>query len=157
MSAGAWAWLAGVGATFVLTGFLLLKWRRAGARGGRWLAGAAGCMVVLVLGGGFSAYRSGYYDAIRGGAAHAGGDLDGAIRWFERAYAKNPNAFMVAHDMAGCFALKGDEEACFLWLERALESSYGAFAREHAKSDPDFDSVRASQRFQELIATYKAR
>ncbi len=156
MSTGQWGLLAGV-AVVVLVGFVLLMWRLVVARRWRLVAAAGGFVVLVVFIGGFCGYRYGYYDALRGGVAHATGDLDAAIRWFERAYSKNPNAFMVAHDIACCYALKGDEEQCFSWLEKALEISYGDYAREYAKSEEDFESVRGSTRFQELLAADKAR
>ncbi len=151
MSTDQWGLLAGV-AVVVLVGFVLLMWRLVVARRWRLVAAAGGFVVLVVFIGGFCGYRYGYYDALRGGVAHARGDLDVAIRWFERAYSKNPNAFMVAHDIACCYARKGDEEQCFSWLEKALESSYGDYAREYAKSEEDFESVRGSGRFQELLA-----
>ncbi len=156
MSTGQWGLLAAA-AVVVLVGFVLLMWRLVVARRWRLVAAAVGFVVLVVFIGGFCGYRYGYYDALRGGVAHARGDLDAAIRWFERAYSKNPNAFMVAHDIACCYALKGDEEQCFSWLEKALESSYGDYAREYAKSEEDFESVRGSARFQELLAADKAR
>ena len=110
MSTGQWGLLAGV-AVVVLVGFVLLMWRLVVARRWRLVAAAVGFVVLVVFIGGFCGYRYGYYDALRGGVAHARGDLDVAIRWFERAYSKNPNAFMVAHDIACCYALKGDDDA----------------------------------------------
>jgi tetratricopeptide (TPR) repeat protein len=141
----------------VLVGFMLLIWRLVVARRWRLVAMTTGFVVLVVFVGGFCGYRYGYYDALRGGVAQGRGDLDAAIRWFKQAYAKNPSAFMVAHDIACCYALKGDEEQCFSWLQKALESSYGDYAREHAKSEKDFESVRASKRFQELLAPENAR
>ena len=113
---------------------------------------AVGCAVVLTLlvGASWFAYTLGYYHAIRGGIAQ-NSSVDEAIGYFLTAYEKNPDAFMVAHDLACCYALKGDDDACFKWLSRALSSSYGDYAKETARTESDFDSVRTSDRFQELI------
>ena len=107
---------------------------------------------TLLVGGGAWVYSHGYYHALLGGKAQGEGHLDQAIGYFAIAYDKNPNAFMVAHDMACCYALKGDNESCFHWLEIAVKSTHGNFARSSAKTDPDFDSVRQTPEFQALIA-----
>ena len=106
---------------------------------------------VLLISGGFWTYRNGYVDALQGGFAQDRGYLDSAIAHFKAGYAKNPNAFMVAHDIACCYALEGENEECFRWLKIALQTSYGHFAKEHAKKDPDFRSVRQTPQFQELV------
>jgi len=106
--------------------------------------------LLLILGGAWT-YRSGYVDALRGGFSQNAGDLDSAIQHFKAGYEKNPNAFMVAHDIACCYALSGENEECFHWLKIALQSSYGHFAKEHAKKDADFRSVRQTPQFQALI------
>ena len=106
---------------------------------------------LLVIGGGIWAYTNGYYHAMRGGLAQDDKDLDKAIYYFKIAYEKNPQAFMVAHDIACCYALKGDHESCFHWLRLALKSHYGVYAKKYAKTEPDFDSVRQTAEFQSLI------
>ena len=114
---------------------------------------AVGTLVVLgllLLGGGFWAYSNGYYHALRGGMVQ-NHDVDQAIVFYKIAYEKNPDAFMVAHDLACCYALKGDNETCFNWLRLALKSNYAGYAKEHAKTEPDFASVRQSPEFQSLI------
>lgn len=105
---------------------------------------------LLLLGGGIWAYSNGYYHALRGGMVQDQ-DLDKAICFHKIAYEKNPDAFMVAHDIACCYALKGDNDACFHWLRLALKSKYGDYAKEHAKTEPDFASVRHTPEFQSLI------
>lgn len=78
-------------------------------------------------------------------------DLDKAIYYFKAAYEKNPDAYMVAHDIACCYALKGDQESCFEWLRVAIKSSYAEAAKKNAKTEPDFESVRKTKEFQTLI------
>ena len=105
---------------------------------------------LLSAGGGIWAYSNGYYHALRGGIAQDK-DLDKAISYFKIAYGKNPQAFMVAHDIACCYALKSDNESCFHWLRIALKSHYADYAKTHAKTEHDFDSVRQTPEFQSLI------
>ena len=105
---------------------------------------------LLAIGGGIWAYSNGYYHALRGGIAQ-GKDLDQAIFYHKIAYEKNPECFMVAHDIACCYALKGDNDSCFHWLRIALKSHYANFAKNHAKNEHDFDSVRQTAEFQSLI------
>jgi len=88
---------------------------------------------------------------MRGGIAQDNKDLDKAIFYFKIAYEKNPEAFMVAHDIACCYALKGDNESCFHWLRLALKSHYADYAKKYAKTEHDFDSVRQTAEFQSLI------
>ena len=123
----------------------------------RWKTVSLGAAVVAFFVAAVGGHRLGYYDALRGGMAQNAGHLDAALVWFGRAYAKNPEAFMVAHDIACCHALKGDQKQCFIWLETALNSSYGGFAGTHAKSEKDFASVRETARFKELLAAGENR
>jgi hypothetical protein len=105
---------------------------------------------LLLLGGGIWAYSNGYYHALRGGMVQ-NQDVDKAIFFYKIAYEKNPDAFMLAHDIACCYALKGDNDACFHWLRLALKSSYADYAKEHAKTERDFASVRQTPEFRSLI------
>ena len=107
-------------------------------------------VTLLAVGGGIWAYSHGYYHALRGGIAETT-DVDKAIFYFKIAYEKNPQAFMVAHDIACCYALKGDKESCVHWLRLALKSDYGDYAKKYAKTEHDFDSVRQTAEFQSLI------
>jgi hypothetical protein len=113
--------------------------------------GVLAVVCLLVVGGGAWAYSHGYYDALRGGFAQDDHHLDQAIFFFKAAYQKNPECFMVAHDLACCFALKGDNESCFHWLQLALKAHYADYAKKYAKTEHDFDSVRQTPEFQSLI------
>jgi len=113
--------------------------------------GVLAAVILLVVGAGVWAYTHGYYHAMRGGIAKDNKDLDGAIYCFKIAYEKNPQAFMVAHDIACCYALKGDNASCFHWLRLALKTHYADYAKKYAKTEPDFDSVRQTPEFQSLI------
>src|SRR5882672_4468801 len=104
--------------------------------------GVLALLGLLVVGGGIWIYSHGYYHAMRGGIAQSDKDLDKALVYFKIAYEKNPDAFMVTHDIACCYALKGDNESCFHWLRLALKSPYADYAKKYAKTESDFDSVR---------------
>jgi tetratricopeptide (TPR) repeat protein len=106
---------------------------------------------LAIIAGGIFAYSKGYYHAIKGGLSQGRGDLDQAIIYFQTAYKKNPESFMVAYDLAGCYALKGENDSCFHWLHIALKSSYGNCAKNSAKSEKDFDSIRETSEFRSLI------
>jgi len=113
--------------------------------------GVLALLSLLAVGGGIWVNSHGYYHAMRGGIAQDNKDLDKAIFYFKIAYEKNPEAFMVAHDIACCYALKGDNESCFHWLRLALKSHYADYAKKYAKTEHDFDSVRQTAEFQSLI------
>jgi tetratricopeptide (TPR) repeat protein len=108
-------------------------------------------VVLALAAGGLWAYSRGYYHALRGGMAQSDNNLDAAIAYFTVAYGKNPDTFMVAHDLACCYALKGDNASCFHWLRLALKTSYADYAKQYAKQERDFDAVRQTPEFQSLI------
>ena len=88
---------------------------------------------------------------MRGGIAESQGDYDAALTYFKVAYAKNPDAYMVAHDISCCYSMKSDKENCIVWLKKALATSYSASARKWAKTDAAFNNVRDSDEFKALI------
>ena len=106
---------------------------------------------LLTAGGAIWACSHGYYHAMRGGLSQNQNDLDNAIYHFTIAYEENPETFMVAHDLACCYALKGNNDSCFHWLRLALKSHYADYARNYAKTEHDFDAVRQTAEFQSLI------
>jgi len=115
------------------------------------LVGVVVAMLVLFVGLGIWGYQKGYYDALRGGFAQDEGRLDEAIGHFRRAYDRNPNAYMVAHDLACCYALKNDRRNCFLWLGKALETDHPDAVRKNARTEIDFTNVREDPEFKSLI------
>jgi tetratricopeptide (TPR) repeat protein len=108
-------------------------------------------LALILIGTGIWGYRKGYYHAMRGGFAQSEGRLDDAIGYFKQAYAKNPNAFMVAHDLACCYSLKDDRKNCFLWLRKALETDHRDYVRKSARKEVDFANVRDDAEFKTLI------
>jgi len=79
------------------------------------------------------------------------GRLDVAIGYFQRAYDRNYNATMVAHDLACCYSLKNDRKNCFLWLRRALATDHAETVRKWARTEADFINVREDEEFKALI------
>jgi tetratricopeptide (TPR) repeat protein len=106
--------------------------------------------IVVLIGAGVWAYSNGYYHAVRGGIASKS-DKDQAIALFKVAYEKNPQAFMVAHDIACCYAEKGDYESCFHWLRLALKTNHADYVKKYARTDQEFDSIRQTPEFRSLI------
>jgi len=96
------------------------------------------------------AYPTGYCHALLGGIVQHQ-DVNKAIYLYKIAYAKNPEAFMVAHDIACCYALDGDNDACFHWLRLALKSNYAGYAKNWAKTERDLASVRQTPEFRAMI------
>ena len=112
---------------------------------------AGGLLLLTLIGAGIWGHRKGYTLAMRGGMAEAEGPLDEAISHFQQAYEKNPNAYMVAHDLACCYAQKNDKQNCFLWLRKALETDHGDAVRKSASKDKGFANVRNDAEFKSLI------
>jgi tetratricopeptide (TPR) repeat protein len=108
--------------------------------------------VVLAVGAVWWALGPAFYHALPGVLAEQSGDYDSAIRHYLRIVERKPNAFMMAHDIACCYARKGDREQALRWLRRALESSYGDYARDWALTEEDFDSIRDTDEFRALLA-----
>ncbi|MBE7466432.1 MAG: hypothetical protein HS116_23425 [Planctomycetes bacterium] len=114
---------------------------------------AGGIALILFIGAfglGFFLYSSGYYHAMRGGMT-VRQDREQALRFFKEAYRRNPNAYMVAHDIACCYSVKNDKEEAIKWLKLTLKTSYAKAAREWARSEKEFDNLRDSPEFQAFI------
>lgn len=112
-------------------------------------------VIVLVLfstllGLGRYLYSAGYYHAMRGGMVEDQ-DRDQAVLFFKEAYRKNPNAYMVAHDIACYYSVKKNKQEAIKWLKLTLKTPYADAARKWAKSDKDFDNIRDDPNFQSFI------
>lgn len=112
-----------------------------------------GCLgiVVLAVAAGWWMLGPAFYQVVPGVLAERSRDYDEAIRRYKQVVERKPDAFMIAHDIACCYARKGDREEALLWLRRALESSYGDYARDWARTEDDFDSVRDTEEFRALV------
>jgi tetratricopeptide (TPR) repeat protein len=111
----------------------------------------AGLFVVALAAGGGLAYSRGYYHAMRGGMIEDENPR-GALVFFRRAYEMNPDAYMVAHDIACCHARLGERDEAIAWLKTALGCTYGEYARTWARTEKDFTSLRGDPEFERLLA-----
>jgi quercetin dioxygenase-like cupin family protein len=78
------------------------------------------------------------------------GDLERAREVFAELLDKNPDAWQGFFNAACLEARLGDRERAFEYLERAIELEPER-AREFAKTDSDFDSIRDDPRFVALL------
>lgn len=76
--------------------------------------------------------------------------LETAIAAYDRAITLKPDLFVAWFGRARCFALRGELEPVLENLQQAIQLS-GDRAREAAKSDSAFDSVREHEQFQRLV------
>ena len=100
-------------------------------------------LVVVLLGLGLYIYSSGYYHAIRGAMSE---EADQALLFFKEAYRRNPNAYMVAHDIACNYSAMNEKQEAIKWLKLTLKTSYADAARKWAKSN-GFDNIRDNPDF----------
>jgi hypothetical protein len=107
-------------------------------------------LVILPISCFAGAYKGGYYHAMRGGMVEDS-DRRAAIAFFEQAYAQNSNCFMVASDIAGNYAVLGEQELAILWLRRTAATSYAGTARQWAKGESDFDDIRHLPEFRAFL------
>ncbi len=109
-----------------------------------------GSIALVLIGLGLYLNASGYYHAIRGGMVEEQ-DRDQALLFFKEAYKRNPNVYMVAHDIACNYSVKNNKQEAIKWLKLTLKTSYADAAREWAKSEADFDNIRDDPDFQSFI------
>ncbi len=109
-----------------------------------------GSIALVLIGLGLYLNASGYYHAIRGGMVEEQ-DRDQALLFFKEAYKRNPNVYMVAHDIACVYSVKNNKQEAIKWLKLTLKTSYADAAREWAKSEADFDNIRDDPDFQSFI------
>lgn len=103
-------------------------------------------VLLMIVGGLYWAYHSGYYHAMRGGIVEAT-DRSKAIEFYKIAYSKNNNAFMVAHDIASNYSVLNNKKEAFEWLSKTLKTSYADYARDWAKTEVDFNNIKEEPEF----------
>jgi quercetin dioxygenase-like cupin family protein len=79
------------------------------------------------------------------------GDLEGARELMNQALEKHPDSWQGYFNAACLEARLGDRERAFEYLERAVALEPEQ-AREFARTDSDFDSIRDDSRFSALVA-----
>ena len=92
---------------------------------------------------------------LHGYALHAAGRLDEALVVHMRAAEFPETASVASYNIACVHALKGDKEAAFAALDRAIAT--GFHRPEHLEKDPDLDSLRGDARFSALMDAAKAK
>jgi tetratricopeptide (TPR) repeat protein len=97
-------------------------------------------------------FKPDYHEAwnSRGYVLLKSGRLDEAITSFDKALEFKPDKIEAFYNKACCYALQGDVEQAIQSLQQAIQLSPDQ-CRNMAKIQPDFDSIRASERFQALI------
>ena len=75
-----------------------------------------------------------------------------AAALYEKAFAAGSNDADAAYDAACCFALGGERDKAFVFLNKAGE--YGWQNADHARKDSDLDSLRSDPRWEPVLALF---
>ena len=78
------------------------------------------------------------------------GERKRGLEWARRALAIDPEESAILYNVACVFAILGQTEEAIECLQKA--AGLGAFYKNWAAKDPDFDSLRSDPRFQALIS-----
>jgi serine/threonine protein kinase/Flp pilus assembly protein TadD len=78
------------------------------------------------------------------------GERERSLDWARRALAIDPEESAILYNVACVFAILGQTEEAMECLQKA--AAFGAFYKNWAAKDPDFDSLRSDPRFQALIS-----
>ena len=87
--------------------------------------------------------------AREGSAAHARGEYDAALAAYRRLVDLEPQDAVVAYNLAGAHARKGDADAAIEWLGKAVDLGYRDVL--HIEGDPDFDSLRDGKGYRRIL------
>jgi tetratricopeptide (TPR) repeat protein len=85
----------------------------------------------------------------RGNAYSRLGDYQQAIKDCNRAIQLNPDYVMAYYNMASIYSLQGNTDMACQWLKQAIGKGYKNW--EYLKTDRDFDSIRNTSCFREII------
>ena len=106
-------------------------------------------LTLIIIGGQFL-YTSGYYHAIRGGMIEEQ-NKEKALDYYKQAFSKNPNAYMVAHDIACYYSVNKDKEEALKWLRIVSKTTYAKDAREWARTEKDFQFIKNEPEFKAFL------
>jgi tetratricopeptide (TPR) repeat protein len=76
-------------------------------------------------------------------------------RYYTDRIAKGDTSFKARVGLAAVYALRGDKEAAHGWLQQAIDAGFWAYAE--LEGHPCFESLHGEERFQQMMATVKAR
>ena len=95
-------------------------------------------------------YASAYYNLVNLGVAYAGqGKYDLAIEFFNKALSINPDLALAHYNLACVYSLEDEKKLSLEFLQKAIDFEEKWI--QAAKTDSDFDNIRESPEFQELI------
>jgi len=86
---------------------------------------------------------------------HAAGNLDDALVAHRKAAEFDEVAGVATYNIACVYALKGDKDEAFAYLEKALATGWDGI--DHMATDPDMDSLRDDSRYEKIVASHKPK
>jgi tetratricopeptide (TPR) repeat protein len=78
------------------------------------------------------------------------GDRERSLDWARRALTIDPEESAILYNVACVYGILGETEEAIACLQKA--AGLGAFYKNWAAKDPDFDTMRSDPRFQALIS-----
>lgn len=87
-----------------------------------------------------------------GSAEYSQKNYDEAIKAYKMA-AEGLNGPVVCYNLAGVYALSGDKENAYTWLEKALAKGFTQY--QTMEKDTDFESINKEKRFMEILQKVK--
>lgn len=86
---------------------------------------------------------------IRGFAYHHLGNYTEALNDYDKVIALNPNDINTSYNIACIYSIRNDAIKACQWLRKTIENGFSDW--EHLKGDRDFDNIRNSICFKEII------
>jgi len=83
----------------------------------------------------------------QGMTAYSTGEYQLAIESFKKAFMLRPENSAIVYNISCCYALLGEKDSAFVWLQKAIELGTYVFS-----DDEDLASLRTDARYQELEA-----
>jgi len=85
-------------------------------------------------------------------AAYQLGEYPAAIKAFEQTMKHGKKQGTTAYNIACCYALDGQTDMAFKWLEKSIKLGYHDF--HHMKKDHDLESLRQDSRFEGIVTAH---